>query len=95
MNIVSRLRVEAEAYKPHAAPDTYEKSLHDDLTEAADLIEAMRDALQGFVDDDDSGTSLTDQRARQPGRIAAAKSAIALATRSLPTAHAALSGASK
>lgn len=79
MDIVSRLRVEAQAYERHAVPDSYEKSLHEDLTEAADTIEAMRAALQGIVDDADAGVSLADQRARSDARMAAAKAALSKA----------------
>ena len=79
MDIVSRLRVEAQAYERHAVPDSYEKSLHEDLTEAADTMEAMRAALQGSVDDDDAGVSRADQRARSDARMAAAKAALSKA----------------
>lgn len=80
MDIVTRLRVEAQAYERHAVPDSYEKSLHDDLTEGADTIEALLSALQGIVADDDASVSLVDQRARSDARMSAAKAAILKAT---------------
>ena len=88
MDIVTRLRVEASAYERHAVPGSYEESLHDDLVEAANTIEALRDALRGIVEDDDAGTSLDEQRARWDSRMKAARAALSKASPALerPTA---------
>ena len=84
MDIVTRLRVEAQAYERHAVPDSYEKSLHDDLTEAADTIEAQAERIRVLehlviVAGDDASVSLVDQRARSDARMTAARAAISKA----------------
>lgn len=46
------------------------------LRECAEREKALREALQGVLSDDDASTSLADQRARWPERMAALKRAM-------------------